>query len=191
MPVSAGDFFPAEADWPFVEAALTNQLTLELRSHEEPAGRRIELNAPPSHNFTGFFDRMTVTPDGVELNRLHLQSQILNIDPPLLVRTDGKPTHVANLFPGLVGDFPNSMAPYDGSVARNEIKDVTVPGTHEQDVIWKFQLKSFSAERHNVFEPNFLFSLKYGLVFYHGQVYGVFFFYERRDVGKLYKPFFA
>lgn len=193
MAFSPGDFIPNEAQWPFREFNSGDQIPIALKSRTEPAGRRIELTGPPDHVFRAFFDRMTVTAVGLELNRLRLQTnpasplQILDIRPPLVITTDDKPNRVANLFPGLTGAFPNSNPPYDGSVTLKKIENVTLPGSQERDAIWKIRLDSRSPEKSEVFRPRFLFSQKQGLIFYTGDVYGLFFEYVRTDVGERYR----
>ena len=180
MPNQLDQLFPEKASWPFYERASGATFLLELSSRAEAGRRTVELTAPREHQFQAFFDRMTITGAGLELNRIRLRSQTLDIRPPLLVTTDQQPNRVADLFPGLAGSFPMATPPYAGSVIAKHWKEIPKPGSPQPDVSWTVEIDAKGREGTRVLRATLEFS-RSGLVSYIGQIYGVEFVYVRDD----------
>lgn len=195
--MAIGDFIPQQADWPFHEANSGDYITVRVTSKTEGTTRRVQLALPENHFSTAFFDRMTISPAGLALDSLRMKESMLppkpprtttlSIRPPLVVTMDDAPNRVANLFPGFTGTFPSSTPPYDGAVSFKEVREVTIPESQERDTVWTILITSRASNGSIVFRPRFFFSMKSGLIFYTGDLYGVFFVYTRTDVGARYR----
>ena len=187
MPLHLDDIFPDHAVWPFFDRCTNATPTLNLTSRIEAGRRVVELNGALDHHFRLFFDRMTITGAGLELNRVRFGSYTLDICPPLTITTGGQVDHVANLLPGMPACIGTSRAPYDGSVVSKKFKEMPNPGTAQADFVWEVRIVSRGAEGSQVFDATMEFS-RSGLVSYKGQLYGVFFVYERTDLAPYVPP---
>jgi hypothetical protein len=185
MAIPPGDFFPNEAHWPFREISAGVALTLNLRSHVEAQGRAIEFTASPDQVFKAFFDRMTITAAGLELNRIRLGTQVVSIRPPLIVTTGDEPNQVADLLPGVTFSVGMNTAPYDGTVTEKKMMNIPPKGSFGGDTVWGIKIVSRSAATRGILmRPGFLLSRSNGLVLYMGDFYGVWFIYKRTDLGQ-------
>ena len=184
MTIDLDAFFPNHATWPFIERNSNAKLDIELSSQIDAGQRRLQLNPRPDIAFDAFFDRMTVTSAGLELNRVRLRSQTLDIRPPLVITTGDAVDRVENLFPGLVGTFP-PVPPYDGTVTKT-VKTIAMP--QPPDLEWEWQIISRGRDRQHAYEATYRFRRSAGLVSYIGQVYGVFFVFQRTDIGTQPQP---
>lgn len=183
MTLPPGDFFPNDAKWPFREAATGAVLNLNLRSHAEPQGRVAEFSASPDQTFRAFFDRMTITAASLELNRIRLGAQVVDIRPPLAVTTDNAPNHVANLLPGVTFSVGLNTAPYDGTVTDKPQQPIPPQGSFAGDTTWGIKIFSRSVATEGILmRIGILLSRSQGLVTYLGDFYGDWFIYRRTDL---------
>lgn len=182
MPSLFDTYFPDHAVWAFREANTNAEIPLRLRTHTEGGRRQIELDAVSGQMFGTFFDRLTITDAGLELNRVRVGAQVLDIRPPLVMTTGAQKDHVANLFPGLVGTFPMASPPYDGTVVAKGFIDIAETPTSPADRRWVVRIASRGKEGTRVLEASFEFGWG-GLISYFGQLFGVFFKYDRTDIG--------
>jgi hypothetical protein len=183
MTLPPGDFFPNDANWPFREAATGAVLTLNLRSHTEPQGRVAEFSASPDQAFRAFFDRMTITAGSLELNRIRLGAQTVDIRPPLAVTTDNAPNHVANLLPGVTFSVGLNTAPYDGTVTDKAMQPILPQAPFPGDTMWGIKIFSRSVATQGILmRIGILLSRSHGLVMHVGDFYGGWFIYQRTDL---------
>ena len=169
---TANDFFPAAdtAEWHFVETSSQQRPVFSFRAHDTEDGRAITLDAP-DHRFTGFFDRMTATAQGLKLQRLHFTNQVVDI-PPWLLTLGPEQDRVENVLPSSFdGSFGTTIYhPYTGVTTRKTLTDTA----------WTIDVL-ISAAGGNVLEATLRFAKGIGLCAYSGQFFGTFFFYERLD----------
>lgn len=182
MALDLNKIFPDHANWPFIERGTGASLTLVLSSRPQPGRRHLDLNDPVAHPTEAFFDRMAITDAGLELNRIRLLHQTLDIRPPFTITTGEQLDHVPNLFPGLSGTFPMATPPYDGSVVSKRYSEKPAPGSPQPDFLWEVHIASRAREGTKVLDATFQFTQS-GLLSYVGEVYGVFFIYQRSDIG--------
>jgi hypothetical protein len=170
--VSANDFFPREntAEWKLVESSSQQEPVFSFRARQDGDRRLVELDSA-GHRFNGFFDRMTITPLGLELNRIHFANRIIDI-PPWLLTLGPEPDRVDNVLPStLDGFFGMNHSPYTG---------VTTGKTVTDGGCWTIGLK-ISAVGDFILKATLRLAADTGLCEYRGQTYGSFFFYFRRD----------
>src|SRR5687768_9913933 len=90
---TANDFFPSEnsATWRFVEVSSNEEPVFSFRARQDGNRRLVELDAvdPPGYTYRGFFDRMTITPAGLQLDRIRFGSRAVPIPPWLLTLGPG------------------------------------------------------------------------------------------------------
>jgi hypothetical protein len=169
---TANDFFPPEdaGQWAFVEKSSLQRPVFTFTAPVGDDGRRAVTLEAPEHRFSGFFDRMAISPEGLELRRLHFTNEILDI-PPWLLTLGPDPDRVEDILPAAFdGAFGLIRSPFTG-VTTNKV--VT-------DNCWSIDLK-VSGNGGDVLEASLRFAAGTGLCAYRGQVYGVFFIYERLD----------
>jgi hypothetical protein len=171
---TANDFFPPEdtGQWAFVEKSSLQRpvFTFTAPVDRDGDGRRAVMLDAPGHRFSGFFDRMAISPDGLELRRLHFTNQVLDI-PPWLLTLGPEPDRVENVLPATFdGRFGLIRSPFTGLTTNKVVTDGC----------WTIDLE-VSGNGGKVLEATLRFAASTGLCAYRGQVYGVFFVYERLD----------
>jgi hypothetical protein len=99
------DLFPPEdtARWKFAEQASSQPATFTFRSRVNGNRRHVDLDvdldAAPHHRFPDFFfDRMTITPASLELNRILFRTRIVDI-PTWTLTPDSVPNRVNVILP--------------------------------------------------------------------------------------------
>jgi len=187
MQIHPNEFFADHTTWPFIEHSSLDRLAIELKSRPGQE-RLLELSLPPAHRSRGFFDRMTVTPTSLALNRIRMNNQTLDIRPPLVITADDQPNHVPNLLPGIEGSLGPATKPYDGRVVFRNVTEIPRPGSPTPDVLWSVGIESRGQDKQIVFRALFQFLRSAGLIEYIGDVYGVFFVYRRTDLPEFFPP---
>ena len=119
------DFFPIalQDTWKFLER--NSGATVTVTYVAKPAGNRktieLELTGLPAHLNPAFFDRLTLTRAGLELNRIRLTKRTVDINPPLVVTLNpGESNQVAVLFPEGTVPVLNDQPPFAGKVTFEE-----------------------------------------------------------------------
>lgn len=173
---TANDFFPAEdtATWRFVERNSSQEPVFSFRARRDGDQRRVELDAP-GFTYGGFFDRMTITPVGLELNRIHFANEAIDI-PPWLLTLGPEPDRVENVLPTrLSGLFGEIRDPFVGVTTAKTVTDGPGGG-------WtiEFLISGVGPATH-VLKGALRFAAGVGLCEYRGQTFGNFFFHYRRD----------
>jgi hypothetical protein len=177
MPTSIVDFFPADADLPFREINTGAVFTLQVRVRPHAAGRAVELTPVPDQSKGLFFDRLTARAGALEINRVKLGAQALTPRPPLVITPDDRRNRVDDLLPDLVGAFPAGNPPYDGTVVAKQLS-----GAAGADAVWTIKIHSRSVPQRNLaIRWGFILSSRLGFLFQMGDVYGVWFIYQRTD----------
>jgi hypothetical protein len=188
MPFQPSEFFPDHATWPFLEANTQTKLSIDVKSRASGAERFLDWTLPPESRSQAFFDRMTLSPAGLELNRVRMLSLTLDIRPPLVITAGDQHDHVADLFPNIKGSLGPTSKPYDGTVVFKHLKEILKPGSSQPDLLWSIGIESRGQDRAKVFRALFQFLRSAGLIEYVGDVYGVFFVYRRTDLPEYFSP---
>ena len=121
-----------------------------------------------------FFDRLTLTEAGLELNRIRLRGRTVEIEPPLVVTLNpGESNQVAVLFPDGTVPVLNDQPPFAGKVTSKKLSPLG--GQRKQ-----FEVKLVSTARggERVFRARLQFQTGRGLTDYRGDMGGIFFVYE-------------
>jgi hypothetical protein len=140
-----------------------------FRTEDDGERRRVTLDAS-GHRFNAFFDRLTIAPLGLELNRLHFANQVIDI-PPWLLTLGPEPDVVDDVLPStLDGRFGTIHSPYRGVTTSK----VVGAGC------WTIGLLISGAGGH-VLSTTLRFGAGGGLCRYDGQFFGDFLSYERQD----------
>ena len=117
MPSPFDPFFPAGPEtWTFQERGSGLDIPISYTSAKEGDRTHIALDLPPLPAYfnAAFFDRMTLTPAGLELNRIRLNAGVtVPISPPLVVTLD---PHEANAVEVL---FPPARSPSSTTSRRS------------------------------------------------------------------------
>jgi hypothetical protein len=176
------DFFPTapQDTWKFLERGSLATVTVNYLA--KPTGNRklieLELTGLPSHVNPCFFDRLTLTEDGLELNRIRLKTRTVDINPSLLITLDlGESNEVAVLFP--IGAVPvlYDQPPFGGKVTSKKLTPLD-----GQRKLFEVELVSMGQVGEKIFRVNKMhFQTGRGLTYYGGDMGGVFFVYERQD----------
>lgn len=174
------DFFPSTTQdtWKFLER--NSGATVTVSYLARPAANRkiveLELTGLPPHINPAFFDRLTLTGPGLELNRIRLRKQSVDINPPLLVTLNpGESNQVAVLFPDDAVPVLNDQPPFAGNVTSKRISPLD--GQKKQ---FDVELVSTARAGEQVFRAKMQFQTGRGLTHYAGDVGGNFFVYERQ-----------
>jgi hypothetical protein len=188
MQLHPSEFFPDQATWPFFEYSTREEVAIAVKSRGAGDQRVVEFSAPLEHRFRAFFDRMTVTPGGLELNRVRMFIQTLDIRPPLVITTGDQRDHVADLLPNIEGLLGPTTKPYDGTAVFKHLKEIPRPGFPNPDLLWSIGIESRGQDRAIVFRTLLQFLRSAGLIEYTGDVYGSFFVYRRTDLPDYFPP---
>jgi hypothetical protein len=173
------EFFPQvdSAVWRLAEKSSLQTAAFSFRARRHGDRRHIELDAP-GFRHTAFFDRMTISPVGLELTRLHLLNVILDI-PVWRLTPDPVEDRVDRILPEN-WTFGTIRGPYSGVTTHKEIVDHQIPGQEIAGRCWTVALK-ISGIGGDVFSARMSFATETGLCHYSGQFFGVFFAYSRED----------
>jgi hypothetical protein len=175
------DFFPVAAHdtWKFLERNSGATVTIEYRA-KSVSNRKVielELTGLPAHVNPNFFDRLTLTDAGLELNRIRLTKRAVAIDPPLVVTLKPEESNqVAVLFPPDAVPVLNDSPPFAGKVTAKKLSSL---GTDKK----QFEIKLVATARggEKVFRVERMqFQTGRGLTSYLGDMGGIFFVYERQ-----------
>lgn len=174
------DFFPTapQDTWKFLER--NSGATVTVTYVAKPAGNRktieLELTGLPAHVNPAFFDRLTLTQAGLELNRIRLTKRTVDINLPLVVTLNpGESNQVAVLFPEGTVPVLNDQPPFAGKVTSKKLSPLSGQGM-------QFEVKLVSTARagEQVFRATLQFQTGRGLTDYRGDMGGIFFVYERQ-----------
>jgi hypothetical protein len=180
MPDHIEDFFPSTTQdtWKFLERNSGSAVTVSYLAKPTANRKIIELELTgllPDLN-PAFFDRLTLTELGLELNRIRLRKQTVAINPPLLITLNLEESNRVNvLFPDdtvpVLYDYP----PFAGKVTSKKLKQVD-----SQRRQFEVKLVSTARAGEQVFRARMQFQTGRGLVDYRGDMGGIFFVYERQ-----------
>jgi len=177
MALTVGDFFTASdaGTWTFFERATNDRIAFTFRARQVGQNREIELDPPAGHRIKSFFDRMAITPVGLELRRIQFTNENVDIQPPFLLTLGPEANETANLFPQNLPGVPFSP-PFNGVITQ---KHVTAEADSQQAARWELSLVSRGRGGDILMRAEFRFVRARGLDHYSGDFYGNFFIYER------------
>lgn len=175
------DFFPStdQDTWKFFERSSGSNVTVNYLARPHASRTTIELELtglPPEFN-PAFFDRLTLTEPGLELNRIQLRKITVDINPPMLVTLNLEESNqVATLFPDGSVPILYDLPPLAGKVTSKKLS--LLSGQRKQ-----FEVKLVSTARagEQVFRVRMQFQSGRGLTDYRGDMGGIFFVYERAN----------
>ena len=177
MALTVNDFFPTSdsGEWKFRERNAGDVETFAFRAHTIEGRREVELDAPPSLRVKSFFDRMTITPAGLELTRIRFTNALITIPPPFLLTLGPEVNKTDTLFPPDLGNVP-VQPPFAGLITTKHVEPSSGPGHPAR---WELSLVSRGRGGDILMRAAFRFEGGRGLVHYSGDFYGTFFIYDR------------
>lgn len=174
------DFFPSAPQdvWKFLERNSGAIVTVKYTAKPVGTGKAIELTLTglPDHVNPAFFDQLTLTGAGLQLNRIRLTKGPVNISQPLLITINpAESNQVALFFPKGSVSVLNDRPPFAGKVTS---KKVTALSGQKK----RFEVRVVSTARggEQVFRVTMQFETGRGLTDYQGDMGGIFFVYERQ-----------
>lgn len=181
MPDNLEDFFPTgeHDNWQFWCRKTGAKFTISYSARTVGNRRTIQLGltgAPHVPTNPALFDRLTLTPTGLELNRFLYATGPIEINPPLLITLNpAEVNEVPVLFPQ--NSVAGAFGPCRGRVKEKKL--TVLEGQRKQ-----FQVKlvaNCQVLGSSVYDAELRFQTGRGLSNNQGDMSGVFFIYQRRD----------